>query len=88
MRYQPHGSIDGKVFGTEEIKQVLASLSMKPSKDGQKTSFWMKFGSPRIDGSPFAWSTSRWAKFKEPEEVDCIPDVIDGRWNKVKMFME
>lgn len=88
LRYQPHGSIDGKAFGTEEIKQVLASLSMKPSKDGKKTSFWMKFGSPYIDGSPFSWSGSIWAKFKLPEEVDCIPDVIDGNWNRVKMFME
>lgn len=87
LRYQPHGSIDAKAFGTEEIKQVLASLSMKPAIDGEKTSFWMKFGSPYIDGTPFVWSDSIWAKFKQPEEVDCIPDAIDGRWNRVKMFM-
>lgn len=87
LRYQPHGSIDAKAFGTEEIKHVLASLSMKPSIDGEKTSFWMKFGSPYIDGTPFVWSDSIWAKFKQPEEVDCIPDAIDGRWNRVKMFM-
>ena len=88
LRYQPHGSIDAKVFGTEEIKAVLAGLSMKPSINGEKTSFWMKYGSPYIDGSPFIWSESRWAKFKLPEEEDCIPDAIDGAWNKVKMFME
>ena len=88
MRYQPHGSIDGKVGSSSLIKEVLANLSMKPSKDGKKTSFLMKFGSPYIDGSPFAWSTSRWAKFKLPTEEDFIPDVIDGRWNPVKMFME
>ena len=88
LRYQPHGSIDAKTFGTEEIKQVLASLSMKPSLNGTKTSFWMKFGSPYIDGTPFIWSDSIWASFKQPEDVDCIPDAIDGRWNRVKMFME
>ncbi len=88
IRYQPHGSIDAKAFGTEEIKEVLANLSMKPSKEGTKTSFWMKFGSPYIDGTPFIWSESRWAQFKQPEEIDCIPDAIDGRWNRVKMFME
>lgn len=88
MRYQPHGSIDAKTFGTAQIREVLANLSMKPSKDGQKTSFWMKFGSPYIDGTPFIWSQSIWARFKQPEEVDGIPDAIDGRWNKVKMFME
>ena len=88
LRYQPHGSIDAKVFGTEEIKAVLAGLTMKPSINGTRTSFWMKFGSPYIDGAPFIWSRSRWARFKLPEEVDYIPDAIDGAWNKVKMFME
>lgn len=88
LRYQPHGSIDAKVFGTEEIKQVLASLSMKPSKDGAKTSFWMRFGSVKLDGTPFIWSDSIWAKFKQPEEVDFIPDAIDGAWNRMKLFME
>lgn len=88
LRYQPHGSIDAKVFGTEEIKQVLASLSMKPSKNGAKTSFWMRFGSVKLDGTPFIWSDSIWAKFKQSEEVDFIPDAIDGAWNRVKLFME
>lgn len=88
LRYQPHGSIDAKAFSTEEIKKVLASLSMKPSKDGDKTSFWMRFGSVKLDGTPFIWSQSIWAKFKQPEETDCIPDAIDGAWNRVKMFME
>lgn len=88
IRYQPHGSIDAKAFGSNEIKEVLANLSMKPSINGAKTSFWMKFGSPYIDGIPFIWSDSVWAKFKQPEDVDCIPDAIDGQWNRVKMFME
>ena len=75
-------------FSTARIREVLESLSMKPSIDGKKTSFEMKFGSPYIDGSPFIWSESRWARFKLPEEEDCIPDAIDGAWNPVKMFME
>lgn len=88
LRYQPHGAIDAKAFGTAEIREVLANLSKQPDINGEKTSFWMKYGSPYIDGSPFVWSDSIWAKFKQPEEVDCIPDAIDGRWNKVKMFMK
>ena len=88
LRYQPHGAIDAKVFGTAEIREVLASLSFQPDINGEKTSFWMKYGSPYIDGTPFVWSDSIWAKFKQPEEVDCIPDAIDGRWNRVKMFMK
>ena len=88
IAHRPHASIDAKVFGTEEIKAVLASLSKKPSKDGKATSFWMKYGTPYISGQPFIWSRSLWAKYKQPEEVDFVPDVVDGRWNLVKMFME
>lgn len=88
LRYQPHGSIDAKVFSADDIRQVLSTLSMRPCKDGTKTSFWMKFGSPYINGKPFVWSESIFAKFKLPEEEDCIPDAIDGCWNRVKMFME
>ncbi len=88
LRYQPHGSIDAKAFSTNDIKKVLASLSMKPSINGSKTSFWMKFGSAYLDGTPFIWSQSIWAKYKQPEDVDCIPDAIDGNWNLVKLFME
>ena len=87
LRYQPHGAIDAKVFSTADIREVLESLSFKPDINGTKTSFHMKFGSPYIDGTPFVWSTSKWAKFKLPEEQDFIPDAIDGRWNRVKMFM-
>lgn len=86
--YHPHGSVDAKAFGTAEMREVLANLSKKPSKDGQKTSFWMKYGSPYIAGQPFTWSMSRWAKYKPAESEDGIPDKLDGRWNRVKMFME
>lgn len=88
LRYQPHGAIDAKVGSTQIIKDVLASLTMQPDINGEKTSFWMKFGSPYIDGTPFVWSHSKFAKFKEDESVDNIPDAIDGRWNRVKMFMK
>ena len=88
LRYQPHGAIDAKTFSTETIKEVLANLSKQPDINGEKTSFWMKYGSPYIDGSPFVWSDSIWANFKQDEDVDCIPDAIDGRWNRVKMFMK
>ncbi len=88
IAHRPHSAIDAKAFGTDEIKEVLANLSRKPSKDGTKTSFWMKYGTPYISGTPFIWSRSLWAQFKQPEEVDFVPDVLDGRWNRVKMFME
>ena len=87
-RTRPDGSVDAKGFSTDLIKEVLANLSRKPSINGEKTSFWMKFGTPHIRQTPFIWSKSKFADMKQDESVDFVPDALDGRWNRVKMFME
>lgn len=87
-RIRPDGSVDAKSCSIQMIKDVLANLSRKPSIDGKKTSFWMKFGTAHINQLPFIWSKSRFADLKQPEEVDFVPDALDGRFNPVKMFME
>lgn len=87
-RVRPDGSVDAKAFSRELIKETLAGLSRKPSISGQKTSFWMKFGTAHIRQLPFIWSQSQFADMKQPESVDFVPDALDGRWNRVKMFME
>ncbi len=86
-RQRPDGSVDAKACSTEIIKDTLANLSRKPDINGEKTSFWMKFGTAHVRELPFIWSQSRYSEFKEPEEVDFVPDALDGRWNRVKMFM-
>ncbi|MDE5663316.1 MAG: hypothetical protein K2I37_04700 [Muribaculaceae bacterium] len=87
-RVRPDGSVDAKAFSRNLIKETLANLSRKPSITGQKTSFWMKFGTARVRQLPFIWSQSQFADMKQPESTDCVPDALDGRWNRVKMFME
>ncbi|MCH5237123.1 MAG: hypothetical protein J1E95_04915, partial [Muribaculaceae bacterium] len=87
-RTRPDGSVDAKGFSTNLIKEVLANLSRKPSINGEKTSFWMKYGTPVIRQEPFIWSKSKFADMKQSECVDAVPDALDGRWNRVKMFME
>ncbi len=87
-RVRPDGSVDAKACSIEMIKEVLSGLSRKPSINGQKTSFWMKFGTAHVRQLPFIWSQSKFADFKGPEEEDCVPDALDGKWNRVKMFME
>ena len=87
-RTRPDGSIDAKAFSTDLIKEVLSNLSRKPSINGSKTSFWMKFGTAHVRHLPFIWSKSQFAALKQPESVDFVPDALDGRWNRVKMFME
>ena len=87
-RIRPDGSVDAKAYSTDLIKETLANLSRKPSINGEKTSFWMKFGTPVIRQEPFIWSKSKFADMKQDECVDAVPDALDGRWNRVKMFME
>ena len=87
-RVRPDGSVDAKAFSTDLIKEVLSNLSRKPAINGQKTSFWMKYGTAHIRQTPFVWSESRFAGMKESEDVDFVPDALDGQWNRVKMFME
>ena len=87
-RTRPDGSVDAKAFSRDMIKEVLANLSRKPSINGEKTSFWMKYGTPHIRQTPFIWSQSKFADMKQDESVDFVPDALDGRWNRVKMFME
>lgn len=87
-RVRPDGSVDAKAFSAEMIKEVLASLSKKPSLNGDKRSFWMKFGTAHVRHLPFIWSESQFASLKGKEEEDCVPDALDGKWNRVKMFME
>lgn len=87
-RVRPDGSVDAKAFSAQLIKETLANLSRVPDINGEKTSFWMKFGTAHVRQLPFIWSQSQFADMKQPEDVDCVPDALDGRWNRVKMFMK
>ena len=87
-RTRPDGSVDAKACSVEMIKEILGNLSRKPSINGTKTSFWMKFGTPHVRQLPFIWSQSQFASMKQSEAIDGVPDALDGRWNRVKMFME
>lgn len=87
-RMRPDGSVDAKAGSRELIKEVLSNLSRVPDINGQKTSFWMKFGTAHIRHLPFIWSQSPWSYMKESEDVDFVPDALDGKWNRVKMFMK
>lgn len=87
-RMRPDGSVDAKAGSAELIRETLKNLSRVPDINGTKTSFWMKFGTAHMQQLPFIWSQSPWADMKQDESVDFVPDALDGRWNRVKMFMK
>lgn len=87
-RMRPDGSVDAKAGSRQLILDTLKNLSRVPDINGTKTSFWMKFGTAHVQHLPFIWSQSPWADMKQDESVDFVPDALDGRWNRVKMFMK
>lgn len=87
-RMRPDGSVDAKAGSRQLILDTLKDLSRVPDINGTKTSFWMKFGTAHVRHLPFIWSQSPWADMKQDESVDFVPDALDGRWNRVKMFMK
>ncbi len=87
-RTRPDGSVDAKCFSRQMILDTLKNLTRVPDINGEKTSFWMKFGTAHVRQLPFIWSQSQFRDMKQPESVDCVPDALDGQWNRVKMFMK
>ncbi len=84
----PTGSTTQR-FGTEEIKAVLAGLTMKPQSTAPALLSRMKFGSPYIDGTPSYGAAAAGLASNSPEEGSTAsPTPSTALWNKVKMFME
>ena len=84
----PDGAVDAKVYSASKVRELLKGLSYTPNEGGGKTAFWMLYGTPMIDGEPFIWSQSQWAKYKKGQDKDFVPDRLEGAWNETKLFMD
>lgn len=84
----PDGAVDAKAYSANAVKRILSNLKFIPNEKSYKTSFWMKYGTAKINDKAFDWSASQWAKFKESQSIDEVPDVLDGEWNETKLFMD
>lgn len=69
----PDGSIDAKVVSTSMIDYVFDLKGILDTESSVKL-FWMKFGTPIVNGEPFVWSKSQWKETK----LRYVPDSIDG----------
>jgi hypothetical protein len=45
--------------------------------------FWMKFGTPVINGKPFIWSESPWKGWK----LRSVPDRVDGIFTLLNAYI-
>jgi hypothetical protein len=78
----PDGACDAKVASASMISYV-SSLSGVFDLDSENRSFWMKFGSPIVNGKPFIWSESQWSS----QKLRDVPDSIDGSFNLMNTYI-
>jgi hypothetical protein len=71
----PDGSVDAKAISAVMIQDALHLQGLLDANSPVKA-FWMKFGSPHVDGKPFIWSESLW----KGQKLRDVPDVVDGTW--------
>ena len=80
------GAVDAKAYSTKKVRELLADLNFQPNAESVKTSFWMRFGTPEINGEPFVWNKSRWIDFWD--KYSAVPNRLEGNWNETKLFMD
>jgi len=79
----PDGSVDSKA-GSTALARSFMGLSGDLSIASSSTGFWMLYGTPRINGSPFVWSQSSW-KWQTLRDV---PDRLDGRFTLMPLYLK
>lgn len=80
----PDGAVDSKAFSANEVAKILKECQFQPEENGGMESFWMVYGTSKINGKPFIWSESAW----KDVPLEYVPDSLDGKWERMKMFMK
>lgn len=78
----PDGSIDAKAVSTSMIGYVFDLKGVLDTASPVKI-FWMKFGTPYVNGRPFIWSQSEW----KSQKLRFVPDVVDGQWTLLNGYI-
>lgn len=78
----PDGSIDAKAASASMTSYAMG-LQGVFDPESPNRSFWMKFGTARVNGQPFIWSTSKWAG----QKLRDVPDRVEGSYNLLRVHM-
>lgn len=86
----PDGAVDAKVFSAQKVRELLAQLQFKSNGKGGKKSFWMLYGTAKVNGKPFIWSEAQqeWQTLKEDPSIDFVPNKLEGAWNETNLFID
>jgi hypothetical protein len=78
----PDGAVDAKA-ASASMTSYVSGLAGILDLESPNRCFWMKFGTPVINGKPFIWSESQW---KEQKLRD-VPDSVDGEYNLLHSYI-
>jgi hypothetical protein len=79
----PDGSLDAKAASASMLANI-SDLKGVLNVNSSNRAFWMKFGTPVVDGKPFIWSESQWSE----QKLRDVPDVVDGNYHYFKTHIE
>ena len=78
----PDGAVDSKVGSTSMVRAFMTLSGILDTRSSA-TGFWMLYGTPYVNGTPFIWSQSSW-KWQTLRDV---PDRIDGRFTLMPLYL-
>ena len=78
----PDGAVDSKVASISMVRSFMG-LSGSLDTKSPATGFWMLYGTPSVNGTPFIWSQSSW-KWQKLRDV---PDRLDGRFTLMPVYL-
>ena len=78
----PDGAVDSKVASSSMVHAFMELSGILDPKSST-TGFWMLYGTPYVNGTPFIWSESSW-KWQTLRDV---PDRLDGRFTLMPLYL-
>jgi len=79
----PDGSIDAKAASASMAAEAMNLKGVFRLKSPRK-SFWMRYGTPYVDGQPFIWSESQWSG----QKLRDVPDRVDGQYQYLNLYLK
>ena len=79
----PDGSIDAKTASASMLTGI-SNLKGVLNVNAGNRGFWMKYGTPIVNGKPFIWSESQWSD----QKLRDVPDAVDGEFQYYKTHIE
>jgi hypothetical protein len=78
----PDGSVDSKVASTSMVRSFMG-LSGNLDTTASSTSFWMLYGTAKVNSKPFIWSESAW----KTQTLRDVPDRLDGSFTLMPLYL-